>query len=287
MVRIVTDSTCDISPKELKSLGVEMLPLTVYFGEQKFVDGYELTSKKFFEMLEDVEELPHTAQVSPWDFEQTYRKIIDEGDEIVSIHISEKLSGTVNSARSAAQAVDSEKIFCVDGNSASFGFAVVVRAAVRMRDEGMSAKEIAEKCQELADRSRIIAYVSTLKYLKMGGRLSTGAALIGSAVGIRLIIEVKHGNVEVVGKVRGEAAGLKAMKKYIEKRRPDYEWGVTYGHANVLDALIKCMEYFRGEIPEMKDCRSFISGLGPVVGTHVGPGMIAVGYIVSEEDKDK
>jgi DegV family protein with EDD domain len=282
MVRIVTDSTCDISLKELAHLGVEMLPLTITFGDKSYKDGIELSHEKFYELLEQHDELPKTSQVNPAMFEPVYRRAVEAGDEVVSIHLSKDFSGTLQSAAIAAYMVDKDKIFCVDGCSASFGFALVVRAAVKMRDEGMCARDIAEKCASLAKRSRIIGSVATLKYLKLGGRLSGGAAAIGGVLGIRPVIEVHQGKATNVGKCRGEKAALEIMRKYLEKYPPDYQWGFEFGHANAFKHLLKTIEYFRNAEPEIMKAQCYISGLGPVVGTYVGPGMTAIGYIGAE-----
>ena len=282
MVRIITDSTCDMALEELEQLNVEMLPLTVRFGDEIYRDGIDLSHKEFYEKLEMAEELPQTSQINPAEFEAKYREIINSGDDIVSIHIGGKLSGTLQSANIAADMVDSSRIYCVDSYSASFGMTMIIKMAVRMRDAGKSAKEIAQECAKVAKRARIVAIVSTLKYLKMGGRLSSGSAFIGEMLGIKPVALVSDGEVSIIGKARGERAALEMMKRFIAEHKVDYNFGVAFGHSNALENLYKKMEYFKKAFPKMRECSSFISDLGPVVGTHIGPGLFAVGYIEAE-----
>lgn len=279
MVKIITDSTCDIPSAELKQMGVEMIPLTVRFGEKIYRDGIDLSHDQFYEMLSKASELPRTSQINPDEFEEKYRELLGEDDEIVSIHIASKLSGTFQSANIAKNEVDAKRIFCVDSKSASFGMAIIVKHAVKMRDLGATASEIEKECSSIADRLRIVALVVTLKYLQKGGRLSKTSAFVGEALGIKPVALVSDGEVEVIGKARGERSGMEIMKKFISEHRIDYRYPIAFGHSNALENLYEKMEHFKANFPKMQTSVSFISDLGPVVGTHVGPGIFAIGYV--------
>ncbi|MGE4484761.1 MAG: DegV family protein [Oscillospiraceae bacterium] len=284
MIRIITDSTCDLERSEWKALDLTVLSLTINFGARVFKDGRDLSHADFYDMLAKAQKLPTTSQVNPGEFEDVFTKYVEQGDEIVGIFIASDLSGTMQSALIAANAVDPEKIFIVDSRSASFGMALLIREAARMRDTGKyTAAEIARTVQKLALRLRIYAVVDTLKYLKMGGRISGGAAAIGGLLGILPVVEVYNGKVQSIDKTRGEKGGKKALLQLFQKYEPDFEYGVAFGHSNVPDRMKAYMDYFRPHIPvTMRSIHT--SGIGSVIGTHTGPGVVGVAFISKEKN---
>ena len=205
MVRIITDSTSDLSGKRQKELGVEVLPLTVVFGEEKYKDGTELKSAEFFKKLEKAERLPTTVQLSPLELEDAFARHVKNGDDVVGIFISSYMSGTYQSAAIARENAGPERIFVVDSYTTTFPLGMLVEQAAKMRDKGMGAAEIAENVKKLSGRLRLFAAVDTLKYLKMGGRLSGAAAFVGGLLGITPIISIVDGRVIAIGKTRGGA----------------------------------------------------------------------------------
>ena len=202
MVRILTDSTSELSAARQAELGVEVAPLTVHFGEETFRDGVDITNHAFYDRLRRAEALPVTAQVNPEEFVNRFRTHVEAGDEVVGIFLSSLLSGTFQSASIARDIVDETHIFVVDSGAVTFGLGLLVEYAVMLRDQGRSAARIAEEVQAISGRVRLLAVVDTLKYLKMGGRISTATALVGGVLGISPIITIENGLVASIGKAR-------------------------------------------------------------------------------------
>ena len=179
-VRIITDSTSDIGLKQAKELGVDILPLTVHFGQEEYLDGVNLTNEMFYEKLLTSEELPTTSQITVTTFETVFNEIVKEGDEAVVILIASKLSGTCQSAMIARNMVSPKRIRVIDSETVTFGLGVAVREAVRLRDLGMSATEIAEELERIKKNIWLLAYIDDLTYLQKGGRLSATSASFGT-----------------------------------------------------------------------------------------------------------
>ncbi|MHB1315426.1 MAG: DegV family protein [Christensenellales bacterium] len=276
MIRIITDSTCDIDPKRVAQLGVRVVPLTVNFGKDSYIDGVELSIEEFYNKLATTQELPTTSQVNPADFETVFKEYAENGDEIVGLFISSKLSGTYQSAVIAKETLQLGNIYLVDTLTVSFGLHLMVDIAAKMRDQGCSAKSIAEKIENLSRKNRLIASLDTLKYLKMGGRLSSTAAFVGSVLGISPIITLTDGAVTVLGKARGQKGAFKLMLDYMQEHGRCKEYPVSFGHSNSQEALNKCIDYFASEVG---DAQVLTGNIGCIVGTHAGPGAVGVAYI--------
>ena len=280
MIRIITDSTSDLSREEAARLGVEAVPLSVLFGEESFLDGEEITHAQFYERLEGVQTLPTTAQVPPETFIQRFQAHVDAGDQVVGLFISSELSGTCQSAFIARSVVGEENVFVVDSRTATFGLGLMVREAVRMRDAGLSAAEMAAQLEELSGRVHVLAAVNTLKYLKMGGRISAATAVVGGVLGISPIIAVQNGVVDSVGKARGRKNAFQWIAKRIETEEPiDPEHLVAFGHSNAPDAMEECQAACAGLTDVTK---AGVGSIGAVVGTHVGPGAAGIAYILKK-----
>ena len=280
MIRIITDSTSDLSREEAAWLGVEVVPLSVLFGEESFLDGEEITHAQFYERLEGVQTLPTTAQVPPETFIQRFQAHVDAGDQVVGLFISSELSGTCQSAFIARSVVGEENVFVVDSRTATFGLGLMVREAVRMRDAGLSAAEMAAQLEELSGRVHVLAAVNTLKYLKMGGRISAATAVVGGVLGISPIIAVQNGVVDSVGKARGRKNAFQWIAKRIETEEPiDPEHLVAFGHSNAPDAMEECQAACAGLTDVTK---AGVGSIGAVVGTHVGPGAAGIAYILKK-----
>jgi len=277
LIRMIVDSTSDLTKKECMSMGLEVLPLTIHFEGETYLDGIDLTPAEFYEKMRNAQTLPTTSQVNPGQFEQAFKPHIDNGDDILVITISSKLSATMQSAMIAAQTVCPERIHLVDSLSASFGEALLIRQAVKLRDTGKyTAAEIAKAITELVPRLRLYAVVDTLKYIKMGGRLSGSAAFIGGVLGITPIIEVIDGLVESIGKVRGEKAGMRALQQYIEKSGLDEAYGIGFGNADDSAKMERYIEFLE---PSLGGAEIFTGDLGSVIGAHIGPGVVGCAYI--------
>ena len=261
MIRILTDSTSDLSPARAQALGVEVLPLSVHFGEETFRDGVDITNEGFYDRLAKAETLPTTSQVPPETFLQTFQRIRGEGDQILGIFLSGAMSGTCQSAMIARQIVGGEGIAIVDSRTVTFALGLLVETACM---------------EELVGKVRLLAVVDTLKYLKMGGRISGAAAVVGGLLGICPIITIRDGLVASVGKGRGRKAGFQFIAKWLDEKEPiDGSLPVSFGHTNAPKALEECMAYFAGRTAGQQ---VFPSDIGAVVGTHTGPGAAGIAF---------
>lgn len=276
MVKIVTDSSCDISLERCAELGVELLPITVNFGEESYRANLDITNEEFYEKLAAVQELPKTAQITPAQFEKIFQPYKESGDDVVCLFISSKMSGTLQSARVAKNILGAENILLPDTLNVTFALGLLMEEAVKMRDAGMTGAEIVAKIEELIPRIRLFAMIEDLKYLKMGGRLSATSALVASILGICPIITLKDGLVEVVGKARGKKAAFAAIRKFVEKEPISSDYCVTLGNANVPENC-KAFEEYMGDLLKKREVH--VSSIGSIVGTHTGPGAVGLAYI--------
>ena len=276
MVKIVTDSSCDLSLERCAELGVDMLPITVSFGEESYRANLDLTTEDFYQKLAAADELPHTAQITPAQFQEYFKPFVDSGDEVVCLFISSKMSGTLQSATVAKDILGATNIYLPDTLNVTFALGLLVEEAVKMRDRGLTAPQIVEEIQGLVPRVRLWAFIDDLKYLKMGGRLSASSALVASILGICPIITLKDGLVEVVGKARGKKAAFAAIRKFVEKEPISGDYCVTVGHANVPENC-KAFEEYMGDLLKKREVHT--QAIGSIVGTHTGPGAVGLAYI--------
>ena len=278
MIRIITDSSSDISLKRCKELNIDLIPLRVHFGQDSYRSLIEITNQEFYERLANSDALPTTSQITPGEFEQIFTEYIDQGDEIIGLFISSKMSGTYQSALVAKELVGSDNIHIVDSLTVTFALALLVEEAVKMRDSGsLTAVEIAERIAELVPRTRLWAAVDTLEYLKKGGRLSPTSAWVAGILGICPIITISDGLVATAGKARGRVASYKFIDGLLDKSEISSDYSLTVGHTNSLKNLEVFNDYFRGRL---KKREVNICDIGSIVGAHVGPGACGLAYIV-------
>src|SRR6056297_758046 len=191
-IAVVTDSCADIPKALIEKLGITVVPLNVIFGEEVLKDGDDITSKEFYKRLEESKKLPSSSQPTPDEFSEVYQNLLKKYDKIISIHLSEKLSGTINSARAAAKEFG-EKVFTFDSQSISVGVGLQVEATVEAIKEGLSLDEIKDYLQRLRESTHVMFTLDTLEYLEKGGRIGKAESLIGSLLNIKPIIIVKEG----------------------------------------------------------------------------------------------
>lgn len=278
-VRIITDSTSDLSPELQAKCGVEVVPLTVRFGREDYLDGVTLSREAFFEKLKNAEELPTTAQVNPETFVRVFEKY-EESDDLVGIFVSGRLSGTFQSAVIAKQMLGRETIRLMDSGTVTFALGLLVYEAARLRDEGRPADEICAALAGLQQRLRLYAMVDTLKYLKMGGRLSASSALLGTMLRIKPIITVQDGLLEVSGKKQGQRAALAEIARRVHADPPAPGYAAAFGDS-VAPELTRVLRESVAEVVSLPD--SLTMALGAVVGTHAGPGCAGIAYIAREQ----
>lgn len=279
MIRLFADSTCDFTPQQAQELDIHTVPLTIHFGSQDYRDGIDMSHKEFYQKLRASDVLPTTSQVNPAQFEEAFAPYLAQGDDIVVLTISADLSATYQSAVTAAQKAPG-RVHVVDTRCATYGAQLLLREAARLRDEGrLDAAQIAQQVGALAPRLRLYAVLDTLKYLKMGGRLSGGAAFIGAILGILPVVAVQEGKVVSIAKVRGDHAGMKALLELYQKDQPEARYGISFGHADDEQRLQKYLDFLT---PHLGGAAIYRSSLGSVIGTHAGPGVVGIAYIASK-----
>lgn len=280
-VRIIVDSACDISQSRGKELGIEILPIKTMFGEEEYLDGVTMTHEQFFEKLIESEKLPTTSQIPPFEYEQKFKEVKEAGDTAVCITLSSKLSGCYQSANIAADEYE-DCITIIDSNNVCVGQQILVMLAVRLRDEGKSAEEIAQVLNEKKNKVRLIALLDTMEYLKKGGRISSATAMAAAVLSIKPVIAIEGGEVLAVGKARGSKNGNNLLKELIQKEGGiDFSLPYSLAYSGLSDALLK--KYIQ-DSKELYDCGPDelpICTIGSTIGTHVGPGAIGVAFFVS------
>ena len=273
--RIIVDSTADLMP-EYKSR-VSVVPLTVHFGEEEYIDGVTIDHKTFYEKLIESDVLPSTSQATPDAFMKEFDKAKTAGEATVVITLASKFSGTYQSAMIAA--ADYENIYVVDSASAAMGSGILVELAFRLLDEGKSAEEIAAILEEEKKKIVIVALVDTLEYLKKGGRISKTGAFAGTVLNIKPVLSVVDGEINMLGKARGSKMGNNLLVQEIDKAGGiDFSKPVLLGYSGISDALLqKYIEDSRyiweGNLKEVR-----YTTVGSVIGTHAGPGAVVVAF---------
>ena len=273
--RIIVDSTADLMPAIKER--VHIVPLTLRFGEEEFIDGVTIDHKRFYEMLVECDVLPVTSQATPHAFAKEYEKAAKAGECAVVITISSKLSGTYQSAMIAAE--DYENIYVVDSGTGAMGGGILTELALKLLDEGMDAKSITEKLEEEKKKIIIVALVDTLEYLQKGGRVSKTVAFAGSVLNIKPVLSVIDGEISLLGKARGSKMGNNLLVQEIDKAGGiDFEKPLLLGYSGLSDALLlKYIEDSRhiweGNLDEVR-----YTTVGSVIGTHVGPGAVVVAF---------
>ena len=275
-VRIVVDSTTDL-PQAIRQR-LTVVPLTIHFGDQEYVDGISITHREFYEKLIETDQLPTTSQASPEAFARVFQEARAAGDTVVTITISSQLSGTCQSAIIAAADYPGA-VFVVDSKSVTIGAGILAELALRLVDEGLDAAAIAERLTREREDVRLIAMLDTLEYLKKGGRISKTVAFAGGILSIKPVVSLRDGAVAILGKARGSRQGNNLLVKEIENAGGvDFGKPILLGYTGLTDVLLRkyvadsaaLWESFVEELP--------VTDIGSVVGTHVGPGAIATAF---------
>ena len=222
-IKIITDSTLDLPAELIREKNIEVLPLLINFGEESYLDGVEITTKEMIDKINATGVLPTTAQVTPNRFEETFKKYLDEGYNIVALTLSSDLSGTYQSACIAKDMLESDDIVVIDSTNVTSGLGLLVLKACQFRDKGLGIKEIEEEILKAIPKVKSSLNFESLENLVRGGRLSKTAGTIGSVLGLRLILEVKDGKMSVKDKVRGSKKALKKLISDFESVDVDFD----------------------------------------------------------------
>ena len=275
-VRIVVDSTADTSPDIRDRLTV--VPLTVHFGDQEYVDGITITHKQFYEKLVESDVRPTTSQPTPEAFADVFRQAEQADEQVVVLTVSSKLSGTYQSATIAA-ADFSGRVWVVDTQSVAIGSGILAELALWMVDQGMDAPSIAAQLERERENIQVIALLDTLEYLKKGGRISKTVAFAGGMLSIKPVAAIQNGEIAILGKARGSKQGNNLLITEIQKAGGvNFDKPLLLGYTGLSDALLEKYVLDSGDLWDGHgNCiRSTI--IGSVIGTHAGPGAIAAAF---------
>lgn len=274
-VHIVTDSSCDLGEDDLAGLRIEVVPLSIRFGDDEYVDREELTVERFYTLMDSTGVLPETAAPSPGRFEQAFRAAADAGaDAVVCINISSALSATMQSARTAAKALDGQvDVRVIDSRSITGGLGTMVLEAARMADAGADADTIVDRVESMIPRSDIYGALNTLDNLKKGGRIGGAQAILGGMLSVKPIIRIVDGAVEEAGKPRTRRRALESLRDTLYDAGDVESLSVLHGEAADIDEFLDMISdrHPRDTIR--------LGKIGPVIGTHGGPAVIGVCFL--------
>ena len=279
-VKLIVDSTADLIPQVRER--VTVVPLTIRFGDEEYVDGITIDNRKFYEMLIESDTLPTTSQASPFVFSEAFEEALADGCQVVCITCTSKLSGTYQSAVMAASEYPG-RVFVVDSASIALGSAILVQYALELVDRGLSAEEIAWKLLQKREKVRLIAMLDTLEYLKKGGRISSSVAFAGGVLNIKPAICIEKGEIRLLGMARGSKKANNLLIQEIGKAGGvDFSKPVLLGYTGLSDTLLRkyiadSASLWEGHVAELPS-----TVVGSVVGTHVGPGAVAVAFFSGE-----
>jgi fatty acid kinase fatty acid binding subunit len=275
-IGIVTDSTADLAPTLVERYHLAMVPLVVNWDNQTFRDKLDLTTAEFYSRLRSSKSLPKTGAPSLAAFEAVYREQLKKHAGIVSVNLAAKLSATYDVARRAAESVDPLRIRVIDSGSVSIGIAWLVELAARLAEEGLALDEIATRVEEARGRLRILALLETLEFLQRGGRIGRAAALAGTLLSVKPILSVRDGEVAPVERVRTMNNAVRRLVELVGALGPVERVGVIDGDAATNAAEVA--RQLQAHYPELTIDRG---ELGPVVGTHGGPGVVGVAVLLA------
>ena len=271
-VQVVTDSTSDISPDEAGELGVKIVPAIVAFGDETFRDRVDITPSQFYERLMGAREFPKTSQPSVEAFASVYREVAADGHDIASIHVSSKLSGTLNSASIASETSELEtRIELLDSYTAGVGLRAVVEAAAARAREGAPLEEVTAAARSVMDRSHVFVTLDTLEYLHKGGRIGRAGAFVGTALRIKPIIHIDGGEVAPFDRVRTRSKAVKRLEEVALEDRTLETLFVIYSTNE--DSATELIERVGPHLPHT---RIEVIQTGPTVGAYLGPNALGI-----------
>ena len=273
-LRIITDSGSDFCQPFPENLTV--IPLTIHFGEEEYRDGETIDHKTFYEKLISGKELPTTSLIPPGEFESAFKKASENGETVIAIVLSSKLSGTYQSAALAADGFDN--VYVVDSMNATIGEQILVKYALQLVEKGMSASEIVAELERAKSHVNLMGVPDTLEYLHRGGRVSKTVAVLGGALNIKPVLRLVDGVVVMIGKARGSKNGNNYLIQEVNKSGVDFSKPLCLGYTGLSDEQLQryisdSRQLWEGKIDQLP-----ISTVGATIGTHVGPGAVIVAF---------
>ena len=278
MIKIMVDSAADIGKQEAKNKGIIMIPMVINIGEEEFYDGVNLSPQEFWEKLVESDVLPKTSLINSYRFEEAFEQYTKNGDELIVITISSKLSGTYESARRASERFKG-KVYVIDSLNACVGERLLCDYALQLIKQGLLVEEIVKKLEEKKKKIKVMALLSTLEYLKKGGRISSTVAFAGELIALKPVVGVIDGEVKLIGKAIGSKKGANLLNKLVEESGGiDFTMPFATIWSGLNDTLLE--KYIKDSASIWAGHTDFIPKyiLGATIGTHVGPGTIGVAF---------
>lgn len=274
-IKIITDSTADLPKDICDKYDIEVLPLVINFGEDSYLDGVEITPKELFEKIDNGSVMPTTAQIIPSRFEEAYKKYLDEGYKIISIHISSAMSGTYNSACIAKSMLESDDIEVIDSRAVTLAMGALVYKAAVLKDKGIPFEKIVSEVEKAKEKIKISTCFESLDYLVKGGRISKTAGIIGNVLGIKLIINIQDGMMAVKDKLRGSKKASRKILEELENTEVDKDvpvFLIDAGNEEIQSTLKKSLE---------DENINFIEApIGSTVSMHAGPNAAGIAFLM-------
>jgi DegV family protein with EDD domain len=279
-IAVVTDSTANLPPEMVEKYGITVIPINLHWGDETYKDGVDITVEEVYRRLRDTKEIPKTASPSVGDFLQAYLGMRNDVDGIVSIHLPENLSGTVKSARVAAElAREHIPVEVIDTGTATMGVGFVVLAAARSAKKGEDLNQVIRVAEEISPRTTVLAIIDTLEYLYRSGRISKAKGLLGTALRIKPILTIHDREVDVLAKTRTTSHGIRIMLDEMEKRVDGRPVHVAVLHADALEDARNLKQVVESRFHCLE---IFICSMTPVMGAHTGPGLLGLAFYAEE-----
>ncbi len=272
-MQIITDSSCDLPKEILEKNDVLVVPLNIEIDGKNYIDGIDLTHEEFYKKMESSHNIPKTSQPSPERFINTFKKAAQKTSEILSIHLSSKLSGTMNGAIMAKDIIE-KKVEVFDSLSGSAGVGIQVLKACEMRNEGASLESIVQKLKDYREEMKVIVYLESLENAVKGGRVTRTKKMVANLLNLKAVVHVEEGYVKVLKTLRGKKRSINFMIDQIESKNIDLKdriVGITHCDC-VEDALALKKEIIKRFNPS----QVLLTTMGPVIGTHSGKGGLLV-----------
>ncbi len=277
-IAIITDSTAYIPETLCRQYNITMLPQILIWGDETFHDGVDIQPKEFYQRLATASLMPTSSQVSPGAFQEAFQKALDDGYEVLTVLISEKLSGTLSSARQArATLPENAPIEIVDSRSTAMAMGFQILEAARAIEKGASLQDARQIVENARPRSGAVFAPSTLEFLHRGGRIGGASRLLGTAFNIKPILEIRGGRVEPLEKVRTFKRAQQRLIEIVSERAQGAPIHLAIIHANALDQANELLANARQKFNIVED---MVSPVSPVIGTHVGPGLLGIAYLI-------
>jgi len=273
MIKLIVDTTCDIYPDEAEKLGIISIPMKVYFDDTEYIGGVNLSNEEFYKKLQSAKNLPTTTQINVFTYTEAIKPWLDKGDEVFVMCLSDKLSGSYNNLEQAAKELNSPKLEILNTHTVSFGFHALVLEAIKLINQDCNLKQLKEEMSKLCDKMKLYTIIENARYLIKGGRLSLGAGLLAKTLNIKPIVAVENGGLKSVAKTMGYLNAKRAVKNFITDI--DTTKSILVGYSNDKNRAEDFGKYIE------KECGFKItkySEIGPIIGTHAGPGCVGITY---------